>query len=365
MKCTILGIRGVPAEHGGFETFAECLCHFLIVDGWDVTVYCQENGCGDIYESNWNGIKRIHIPIKKTGPIGAVFFDFKSIIHSLSNQGIFLTLGYNTAIFNIFHRITGKKNIINMDGIEWHRQKWGVIAKTWFWLNERFGCWFGNHLVADHPRIADHLAARVPRSKITMIPYGAPEVLNADESILSTYGLTKNNYAIVIARAEPENSIYEIVKAFSNSKRNAKLCILGSYDPEVNAYHKSILDAASEEVVFVGAIYDSNIVSALRFYATFYIHGHKVGGTNPSLVEALGSGNAVLAHDNDFNRWVAKSGAMYFRDIGMADKLIGELFSSEVKVNQLKEASKTNFEESFYWSHILKQYAELLEKWHP
>lgn len=361
----ILGIRGLPASHGGFETFAEYLCLYLVDKGWSVTVYCQEEGSGNVYQSEWRGIKRIHIPIKNTGPMGTIVFDFKSVFHSLKYEGIFLTLGYNTAIFNLLHRLAGKINIINMDGIEWKRQKWGFIAKAWFWLNERFGCWFGNQLVADHPRIKDHLATRVSRKKITMIPYGATHITDADEKKLDEYGLIKNNYAIVIARAEPENSILEIVKAFSSSRRNAKLCVLGRYEPEINVYHKKILDAASDEVVFVGAIYDADVVSALRFYSSFYIHGHQVGGTNPSLVEALGAGNAVLAHDNEFNRWVAKGGAVYFNDIEIADKLIGELFSSEDKINQLKEATKLNFKENFHWDDILAQYADLLTLRHP
>ena len=121
----------------------------------------------------------------------------------------------------------------------------------------------------------------------------------------------------------------------------------------------------NRSVVFVGAIYDADVVSALRFYSRFYIHGHQVGGTNPSLVEALGAGNPVLAHDNEFNRWVAKGGAVYFNDIEIADKLIGELFSSEDKINQLKEATKLNFKENFHWDDILAQYADLLTLRHP
>ena len=365
MKCIILGIRGLPARYGGFETFAEYLGRYLVSKDWEVVVYCQERGVTEVYETSWHGITRIHISVKREGPLGTIIFDFKSVLHSLKHHGVFLTLGYNTAMFNFAHRLKGKKNIINMDGVEWKRQKWGFIAKAWFWLNEWFGCWFGNQLVADHPRIEDHLSTRVSRQKITMIPYGATHITDADEKKLDEYGLIKNNYAIVIARAEPENSILEIVKAFSSSRRNAKLCVLGRYEPEINVYHKKIVDAASDEVVFVGAIYDADVVSALRFFSRFYIHGHQVGGTNPSLVEALGAGNAVLAHDNEFNRWVAKGGAVYFNDIEIADKLIGELFSSEDKINQLKEATKLNFKENFHWDDILAQYADLLTLRHP
>ena len=153
---------------------------------------------------------------------------------------------------------------------------------------------------------------RVPGDKITMIPYGADLVENADPSLLYPYGLTPGGYAIVVARPEPENSILEIVGAFSTKTRNLKLVVLGKYSPNESPYQKSVMGAASSEVLFPGAVYEKSIIQSLRFHARLYIHGHKVGGTNPSLVEALGVGSAVLAQDNKFNRWVARKGAHYF-----------------------------------------------------
>lgn len=362
-QLVVLGIRGVPATHGGFETFAESLCPFLVSSGWKVTVYCQEEGSGSIYASRWGGVDRIHIPVKNLGPLGTIIFDFRSVLHSLRFNGVFLTLGYNTAIFNLLHRAFGKKNIINMDGIEWKRQKWSAAAKAWFWFNERLGCWFGNHLIADHPKIKEHLATRVSQDKITMIPYGAKEVLSADESVLSEYGLIKDNYAIVIARAEPENSILEAVQAFSRVKRNVKLVVLGNYTPEETPYHQAVLDAACDEVLFVGAIYDVEKVAALRFFARFYVHGHQVGGTNPSLVEALGVGSAVLAHDNAFNRWVVNDGAVYFSDVDSAALEMTRLFECDQYLGLLKARSREIFKNSFKWGDILSQYEQLLDKY--
>ena len=358
----ILGIRGVPAQHGGFETFAEYLALYLIEQGWSVTVYCQEEGSGEIYESVWQGVRRIHIPVKGSGALSTVIFDFKSVCHSLNQDGLFLTLGYNTAIFNLLHRLKRITNIINMDGIEWKRQKWGFVAKAWFWLNERLGCWFGNYLVADHPLIEDHLSTRVPRKKITMIPYGAEQVLKADEEILGQYGLTKGNYLIVIARAEPENSILEIVSAFSAKERDKKLVILGNYSPETNPYHRAVIEAASADVLFLGAIYDSEKVGSLRFYAFAYIHGHQVGGTNPSLVESLGAGNAVIAHDNNFNRWVAGNSGVYFQDKQECQRIFDERLHDENYFRGLSENAKLIFKDRFRWHDILSQYEHLFLK---
>jgi glycosyltransferase involved in cell wall biosynthesis len=360
MELTILGIRGLPAKHGGFETFAEYLCEYLVKKGWKVTVYCQEHGEGCIYETKWKGVKLIHIPVKNEGPIGTIVFDLKSVWHARKNKNLHLTLGYNTACFNIIQRLYGIKNVINMDGIEWKRQKWGNVAKTWFWLNERLGCWFGNHLVADHPKIADHLASRVNRNKITMIPYGAPDVSSGDESVLNEYSLEKNQYSIVIARPEPENSFLEIVEAFSDKKRANKLVVLGNFQPDTNPYHKAVIDAASDDVIFPGAIYEPEKVGALRYYSRFYIHGHQVGGTNPSLVEALGAGCAVIAHDNQFNRWVAADGALYFSGKEVLIDIFDREYLNNHTVAEKKNNSKKQFDKRFQWEHILSKYESLL-----
>lgn len=364
-KLIILGIRGVPAQHGGFETFAEYLCRFLVARDWDVTVYCQEVGNAPTYVTQWEGVKRIHIPVKNQGPFGTIIFDLKSVWHSLRHDGVFLILGYNTAIFNILPRVMGKNSVINMDGIEWKRQKWGAVAKLWFWLNERFGCWFGNHLVADHPLIADHLATRVTRRKITMIAYGGREITTADEQLLAEYGLVENKYAVLIARPEPENSILEIVKAFSSETRNANLVLVGKYEPQDNIYHKAVVDAASDEVIFPGAIYEEEKIGALRLFARVYVHGHQVGGTNPSLVEALGAGSAVLAHDNGFNKWVAKDAAIYFDDIASIGAAFDKFFCDDALVERLRTASRVNFQNNFRWEDILLQYERLLTDWLP
>ncbi|MBY6033624.1 DUF1972 domain-containing protein [Marinobacter daepoensis] len=359
----ILGIRGVPAQHGGFETFAEKLSLHLVEKGWKVTVYCQEDGEGEIYQSQWEGIDRIHIPIAREGAFGTVLFDWKATRHALTREGLFLTLGYNTACFNIMQRLQRQTNVINMDGIEWRRDKWGAVAKVWFWLNERIGCWVGNHLIADHPKIKDHLNTRVRADKITMIPYGGDEVRSADKAILTEYGLQADQFSVIIARPEPENSFLEMVRAFSSRHRNHKLVVLGNFTPETNAFHWAVMDAASDEVIFPGAIYDATVVQALRFYARFYLHGHRVGGTNPSLVEALGAGCAVIAHDNHFNRWVAGPDAAYFEDELACSKLFDRLLSDSVAVQQMRSASRKRFKERFMWEQVLLEYEALLIRW--
>lgn len=364
-KLYILGIRGVPAQHGGFETFAEKLSLYLVQRGWEVTVYCQEDGAGAAWRSSWRSVQRVHIPVRSQGALSTIIFDWLAVTDSVSHDGIFLTLGYNTAVFNTLQRLKCRVNLINMDGIEWRRDKWGLAAKAWFWLNERAGCWLGNHLIADHPRIKAHLATRVDAEKITMIPYGGDEVLDADAACLEPYGIKPGQYSAIIARPEPENSFLEMVRAFSLKPRQHKLVVLGSFTPERNPYHRQVMDSASDEVIFPGAIYEPAVVQALRFYSRFYLHGHRVGGTNPSLVEALGAGCAVIAHDNNFNRWVAGPDAAYFKDELACSELFDRLLSDDAALQGMRTASRKRFHERFTWEQVLREYEGLLTRWHP
>ncbi|MDO9235244.1 MAG: DUF1972 domain-containing protein [Aquabacterium sp.] len=358
----LMGIRGLPAAHGGFEAFAERLAPFLAAQGWKVTVYCQEDGEGAITESMWGKVHRVHIPSGRDTPVDSMRFDWSCITHAKRiRPDVTLILGYNTASFAARLRLAGLRTVINMDGIEWSRAKWGPMAKAWLYLNERMGCWLGNHLVADHPEIAKHLASRVSSHKITTIPYGAVEVSEANVSLLNHLNLSPRQYVTLIARPEPENSILEVVQAFSARKRGVKLVVLGKYMPQTCAFHAEVIRAASDEVVFAGAIYDSAVVEALRLNCLFYIHGHRVGGTNPSLLEAMGAGNAVLAHDNPFNRWVVDKGAMYFRDRATCLVAIEQMLSDHVDLAAMRETSLRRAREMFDWAPVLDAYTNVLQ----
>ncbi|MES9993383.1 MAG: DUF1972 domain-containing protein [Candidatus Thiodiazotropha sp.] len=360
---SILGTRGIPAKHGGFETFAEHLSKYLVNKGWNVYVYCQLNGNGNIYYDKWNDIQLINIPVKKEGAIGTIIFDWKSTLHAAKRDSLILTLGYNTAIFSIWYRFRNKINIINMDGIEWKRKKWSLLEKSWLYLNERFGCYAGNHLIADHPEIENHLSRIIHSNKITMIPYGSDKLSDSDVELIKPLGLEPNNYAIVIARPEPENSVLEIVSAFSKKQRNIKLVVLGDYDNGNTLFCNKVKEAASDEVIFPGAIYNKSMVQALRVFALLYIHGHQVGGTNPSLVESLGAKNPILAHDNKFNRWVAGNINRYFTDSVDCDHVLSELLNDYKQLSLMRLSSEKRHDELFTHDCVLEEYEHMLSQY--
>ncbi|MDO9238297.1 MAG: DUF1972 domain-containing protein [Aquabacterium sp.] len=360
----ILGTRGIPAAHGGFETFAENLALYLRDQGWRVIVYCQETGSAPVVHDKWNGIERVRISVAGDGAASTILFDWLSIWDAAKTKDLCLTLGYNTAIFDTVLRLKGIPNIINMDGIEWTRAKWSKPAKAWFWMNDWIGCWVGNHLVADHPAIKTHLKTRVSDKKITMIPYGAVAVEDSPTAPVEALGLVPGRYLTAIARPEPENSLLEIVTAFSAKRRGYKLAVLGKYSAH-DKYQKSVLDAASDEVCFLGPIYDQDTVQALRFHSVAYVHGHQVGGTNPSLVEAMGAGNAVLAHSNRFNKWVAGDSAGYFESVSALSDWFDKLLSQPALLKSMRDASRARFQQALTWPIVLSQYEELLSRINP
>ncbi|WP_176084315.1 DUF1972 domain-containing protein [Martelella sp. HB161492] len=361
----ILGIRGIPAAHGGFETFAHYFTTWLVEKGWTVTVYCQhdkdEPGApADYSEDTWEGVHRVHILSRGNGPASTMKFDLKCVRDVLKRPGIDLVLGYNTAVLSILQRLWGRKVLMNMDGIEWKRDKWSLHAKIWLWINEIVGAHICNTPIADHPEIARHLSRHGTRN-IEIIPYASQVIADAPVELITPLGIESGRYLVSIARIEPENSILEIVRTFSCKKRHMKLVVLGSFKEEI-LYHREVKGAASDEVIFPGAIYDPATVSALRFHSRAYLHGHQVGGTNPSLVEALGAGNAVIAHDNRFNKWVAGDGQFYFKDEAGLDDAIGAVASDDERWNSARYAARRRHMEEFSFEKIHQHYLSACER---
>lgn len=246
-----------------------------------------------------------------------------------------------------------------MDGIEWQRSKWGPTVKRWFRLNEWFGCKFSNHLVADHDEIKRHLVTRHGELSITTIPYGACDITEASAAYLHEFNLQPNEYYLVIARPEPENSILEIVTAFVKSRSAKQLVLLGNYS-STNSYQSQVMKTADSRVVFLGAIYDRAIVSSLRYHCFAYIHGHTVGGTNPSLIEAMGAGCTPIAHDNRFNRGVCGNAAFYFRDMDDLKSIINNV--TDESINIIKKDSHTRFIDNYTLELVNKKYMDLFRE---
>ena len=359
MHILILGTRGVPSQHGGFETFAQDIALYLTARNHRVTVYCQCDRNTPAHEDMWKGVRRVFFPAGD-GAVGTVRFDLAAVRHAAREKGVVLTLGYNTGVFNYLLRWRKLPTVMNMDGIEWKRAKWSPMHRAWLWFNEIAGAHASDHLVADHPEISTHLQRHSQPAKITVIPYGARALQSASIDPVVRLGLQPKDYFLVVARAEPDNSILDIVQAYSVRLRKTPLVILGKYSPDNSAYHRKVLQAASPGVKFLGAIYDREIVQSLRFHAKAYVHGHRVGGTNPSLVESLAASNAIIAHNNQFTRWVAGEKAQHFDDSESLAQIFDSVEADPTLLPAMELGSKIRHEESFEMDRVLAAYETLL-----
>jgi glycosyltransferase involved in cell wall biosynthesis len=360
LHLNILGTRGIPAAHGGFETFAERLALFLVSRGVSVTVYCQSDDPldRDGREDDWHGVHRVHFCPSRGGVAGTMQFDLASARHVLGQPGHDLVLGYNTAVFNVLQRLAGRQVYMNMDGVEWKRKKWSAPAKLWLFLNEVIGSNISTAPIADHPEIARHVEKRC-RHKAIMIPYGADIIGAASDAPVRELGLVPGRYFISIARVEPENSILEIVRAHRAAETDTDLAVLGRLDPD-NAYHRAVRAAGGNRTLYPGAIYDGETVRSLRFHARGYMHGHQVGGTNPSLVEALGAGNAVIAHDNSFNRWTAGEDQRFFSDTDSCAEHIRAFAGNDLIHYTARMGARQRHARDFRWTNVLASYETLI-----
>lgn len=356
---SIIGTRGIPAQHGGFETFAERLALHLRDRGWRVTVYCQvDEGSSAPIIDQWEGIRRVTFAAG-SGAIGTMAFDWKCVMHARRERGVKLVLGYNTAVFSALLRFSQDAVLTNMDGIEWKRAKWPWHGRIWLYFNEWIGALTSTKLIADHPEIERHLRRRRSKDDIVMIPYGADPIVEASEGPVRDLGLTPGKYLISIGRMEPENNILPMVEAYSRRPREIQMVCLGKLEPATNAYHAEIISAGSDRVKFPGAIYSPEIIKSLRFHAAAYCHGHSVGGTNPSLVEALGAGNPVIAHGNKYNRWVCGSDQLFFGGSDDFERIIDRIESEPEVLVSASVGARKRHSEVFKWLPVLEQYEEI------
>lgn len=359
----MLGTRGVPASYGGFETAVEHVGLYLVDHGWRVVVYCQEEGRGPVVTDEWRGIERVLIPVSQTDWRGTAVFDVIATRHAARHRDLTVVFGYNTAVFNLIQKLRGTPLVFNMDGIEWSRKRWGLARRIFLYANERIAAWMADHLIADHPVIEKYLQTRAPARKISMISYGAPEVLEADPAPLAELGLEPGKFLTIICRHILENSILELVEGFSAAKRGYKLVVVGAHTPDKDAYHRAVADAASDEVIFPGPIYDAGRIRALRKHSALYLHGHTVGGTNPSLVEAMGCANAVLAHDNAYNRWTAGPDAAYFKTAQDVAEILDRLLDDPAELARMSAASFARYRKEFTWTKVAGEYEALLARY--
>ena len=361
MKIAIIGTRGIPNNYGGFEQFAEYVSVGLVQMGHEVSVYNSHN---HVYqESEWNGVKLIHCydPEEKVGTAGQFIYDLNCILDTRRKKfDIILQLGYTSSSIWNFLFPSGSLIITNMDGLEWKRTKYNKYTRKFLKWAEKLAIKSSDVLVADSIGIKEYLQHEY-NAFSHYIAYGAELDLKYNQTVFEDLSIKPATYNLLIARMEPENNIEVILDGAVLAADKKTFIVVGGLKTPFAQY---LLDkfAAYDHIKFVGAIYDFDKLNALRREACLYFHGHSVGGTNPSLLEAMASESLIVAHDNTFNKNIVLENGYYFKDSKDVAVLIDTINKSEV-INQTKiQGNLTSIHTKFSWKMIIQQYEELFSK---
>ncbi len=352
----ISGCRGIPNHYGGYEQFAQYLAQGLCQRGHDVSVY--QSSLHPYQQSRWEGVKLIrkYDPEDKLGAFGQFVYDFNCLMHARRQAfDILLQLGYtsNTIWYPIWSRRSVQ--VVHLDGLEWKRSKYGPLTQRFLKKMEAIAVREGDVLIADSLEIQE-LTMRNYGKPSVFIPYGASTDIRPKTAHLQALGLTAQHYFLAIARFVPENNLETIIKGYLASESPYPLILIGSTQTQ----HGSMLQEQFQtpNIHFLGAIFDQPVLDSLRHFARLYFHGHSVGGTNPSLLEAMACDVTICAHQNAFNRAVLEEDAFYFN----SPTEVKNAIQGVTKIEDFARWRKNNLHkitQQYQWTTIIEQIEQL------
>lgn len=363
LNIALIGTRGVPASYGGFETAVEEVGRRLAERGHTVTVYGREAGdVGDTYL----GMHRVTLPAVHKKALETPSHTAVSVVHAVTRGKPDLAFVFNAANspFLPMLRAAGIPVALHMDGLEWKRSKWGNLGRSYYRRAEQFGVRTADALIADSRGIAEYYDHQF-QATTELIKYGAPQLHEAPANGISGLGLEPNGYHLVVARFEPENHVLEIVEGYHRSRASLPLVVVGSapYSEEYTATIEELADS-DDRVRLLGAVYDQELLDAMYFHAYTYLHGHSVGGTNPSLLRAIGAGTPVIGFDVSFNRDVVDSRGWFFTDATSVATAIEDAESSPSDTAQLGPILRERAAAHYTWDCVTDQYEDLAKRLH-
>ena len=361
LKIAILGTRGIPACYGGFETFAEELGVRLAERGHEVTVYGRSNII-TYPEKTYKGVHLVILPTISHKYFDTVVHTFLSIMHSLfRNYRVILLCNAANSIFSFVPRLTGKKVIVNVDGIERMRAKWNALGRLWYRIGEICSCIFPNVAVSDAKVIEDYYRKTYGK-KTVFIPYGASTEKTTSRACLDAFGIKPGNYFLYVSRLEPENNAHLVIKAFERTKTPMNLVITGDA-PYSKEYIERLKSTRDPRIIFTGYVFGEGY-RELQSHAYAYIHATSVGGTHPALIEAMGFGNCVIANGTPENREVVRDAAIVFEenDEQSLFEELEQVISNPAMVEEYREKAREMIQANYTWEKITSDYEELFRK---
>ncbi|QLY60537.1 DUF1972 domain-containing protein [Citrobacter freundii] len=344
-KIHIIGTVGVPACYGGFETLVDNL---LDDERFDITVYCSSKTYKNKKVEKYKGANLVYVPLNANG-IQSVAYDVYSMFFAATKKAdIILVLGVSGCFFlPVLRKISHAKIVTNIDGLEWRRDKWNSLAKSFLKKSEELAVKFSDVVISDNKAIADYVKNEYAFDS-QVIAYGG------DHAITKEITFDDKDYAFTVCRIEPENNIAMILGAFSVV--NKKLVIVGnwnnsSYGQELRKKYNSC-----KNIEMLDPIYDTPKLAELRAFCSCYIHGHSAGGTNPSLVEMMHFGKSIICFDCSYNRETTDHKAIYFQD----EHSLSEIMKSAKHFGENKDMLEIA-REKYTWDKIREQYYNIFE----
>ncbi|ACV80731.1 Protein of unknown function DUF1972 [Nakamurella multipartita DSM 44233] len=358
LRIALVGTRGVPARYGGFETCVEEVGSRLVERGHEVVVYCRRRGSDRSAElDSYKGMSLVHFGALKKRSLETLSHTALSVQHLVRHRTDAAVV-FNAANAPFLPALRAARIPVatHVDGLEWKRDKWGGAGRRYYLMAERLAVKWSDALIADAVGIQDYYLDKfaMPTDLIT---YGAPILDTVGDHRLAELGLTSGGYHLVVARFEPENHVDMIVEGYSASAAELPLIVVGSA-PYADAYTQRVHELADGRVRFLGGVWDQQLLDQLYANAFTYLHGHSVGGTNPSLLRALGASAATTAFDVNFNREVLGGAGRFFSDVAGVRAQIeaSELdIASTVELGTQARIQATKYD----WDDVTDRYEDL------
>lgn len=354
MNIAILGTRGIPNNYGGFEQFAQFISVGLVERGHQVTVYAPHFHPYSGLEFQGVKIRKIFSPEHVLGSMANFIYDHQCLKDALLHEfDIIYEAGYATVAlsYKLLHVSDSHSLIVtNMDGIEWKRSKWNFFTKRLIHYLEKLCVAYSSYLISDNEEIQTFYLTEYNK-QTKFLAYGAEVITLFDEDCLIEYEVQVNSYFILVARLEPENNIELILNGYLLSHSSLEFVVVGNANTKYGKFLKEKYKGT--EIRFLGGVYDKHVLDSLRHFSAIYFHGHSVGGTNPSLLEAMAAGCMVAAHANNFNLTVLLDTGVYFSSVEDIILIIAAENSSKSKYKSL---ATERIKSIYNWGLIIDQY---------
>jgi glycosyltransferase involved in cell wall biosynthesis len=361
MRIAMIGTRGAPARYGGFETAVEEIGQRLVARGHDVTVYCRD---ALDRRSEYLGMRLVHLPALHWCPAETLTHSALSIAHMLAEQCQDVAVVFNAANAPFLPALwaSGIPAAVHVDGLEWKRAKWGGAGRHYYRMAEKLAVRWGDALIADADGIATYYREEFGATT-ELLTYGAPLQYDVASDRIERIGLERLGYHLVVARFEPENHVAEIVAGYRRSVARRPLIVVGSA-PYSDAYTARVRELAANDprIRILGGIWDQGLLDQLYANALTYVHGHSVGGTNPSLLRAMGAGTAVIAFDVVFNREVLGPDGVFFTDESSLPDALIDAEADPVGRVRAGDRLRDRAAGRYQWDQVADGYEQLLKR---